>query len=69
MVWQDMAGLTAGRLPRFVKRYADVRGTLLDAARRYVTDVAAGTTPTRRTATPKPGRWSPPEASIPTGLF
>jgi 3-methyl-2-oxobutanoate hydroxymethyltransferase len=41
MVWQDMAGLTAGRLPRFVKRYADVRGTLLEAARRYVTEVAA----------------------------
>jgi 3-methyl-2-oxobutanoate hydroxymethyltransferase len=41
MVWQDMAGLTAGRLPRFVKRYADVRGTLLDAAHRYVTEVAS----------------------------
>src|SRR3984893_13648977 len=40
MVWQDMAGLTTGRLPRFVKRYADVRGTLLDAAHRYVTEVA-----------------------------
>ena len=41
MVWQDMAGLTTGRLPRFVKRYADVRGTLLDAAHRYVTEVAS----------------------------
>ena len=41
MVWQDMAGLTSGRLPRFVKRYADVRGTLLDAAHRYVTEVAS----------------------------
>jgi 3-methyl-2-oxobutanoate hydroxymethyltransferase len=41
MVWQDMAGLTAGRLPRFVKRYADVRGILLDAAHRYVTEVAS----------------------------
>ncbi|MGH3190854.1 MAG: 3-methyl-2-oxobutanoate hydroxymethyltransferase [Streptosporangiaceae bacterium] len=40
MVWQDMAGLTAGRLPRFVKRYADTRAVLLDAARRYVTEVA-----------------------------
>jgi 3-methyl-2-oxobutanoate hydroxymethyltransferase len=40
MVWQDMAGLTAGRLPRFVKRYADTRGVLADAARRYVADVA-----------------------------
>jgi len=41
MVWQDMAGLTAGRVPRFVKRYADTRGTLLDAARRYVMEVAS----------------------------
>ncbi len=40
MVWQDMAGLTTGRLPRFVKRYADVRGTLLEAARRYADEVA-----------------------------
>jgi 3-methyl-2-oxobutanoate hydroxymethyltransferase len=39
MVWQDMAGLTAGHLPRFVKRYADTRGVLADAARRYVADV------------------------------
>jgi len=41
MVWQDMAGLTTGRLPRFVKRYADTRAVLLDAARQYVTEVAA----------------------------
>jgi 3-methyl-2-oxobutanoate hydroxymethyltransferase len=40
MVWQDMAGLTAGRVPRFVKRYADLRGVLLDAAHRYVAEVA-----------------------------
>jgi 3-methyl-2-oxobutanoate hydroxymethyltransferase len=40
LVWQDMAGLTGGRLPRFVKRYADARGELLAAARRYVAEVA-----------------------------
>jgi 3-methyl-2-oxobutanoate hydroxymethyltransferase len=40
MVWQDMAGLTADPLPRFVKRYADTRDGLLDAARRYAADVA-----------------------------
>jgi len=45
MVWADMAGLTTGRLPRFVKRYADLHGTLLDAAGRYVADVAAGRYP------------------------
>jgi 3-methyl-2-oxobutanoate hydroxymethyltransferase len=41
MVWQDMAGLTTGRVPRFAKRYADTRGSLLDAAGRYVSEVAS----------------------------
>jgi len=41
MVWQDMAGLTAGRVPQFVKRYADIRGVLGDAAQRYVAEVAS----------------------------
>jgi 3-methyl-2-oxobutanoate hydroxymethyltransferase len=45
LVWQDMAGLTGGRLPRFVKPYADMRGGLLDAAGRYAADVAAGRYP------------------------
>jgi 3-methyl-2-oxobutanoate hydroxymethyltransferase len=45
LVWPDMAGLTAGRLPRFVRQYADVRGSLLNAARRYTQDVAAGRYP------------------------
>jgi 3-methyl-2-oxobutanoate hydroxymethyltransferase len=42
MVWQDMAGLTTGRVPRFVRRYADLDEILLDAARRYTVDVTAG---------------------------
>jgi 3-methyl-2-oxobutanoate hydroxymethyltransferase len=41
MVWQDMAGLTDGRLPRFVKRYAGTRGVLAEATSRYVADVAS----------------------------
>jgi 3-methyl-2-oxobutanoate hydroxymethyltransferase len=45
MVWQDMAGLTAGRAPRFVKRYADMSGVLAQAAQRYVGDVASGRYP------------------------
>ena len=39
MVWQDMAGLTTGRLPRFVKRYAEMHDSLLEAARHYADDV------------------------------
>jgi 3-methyl-2-oxobutanoate hydroxymethyltransferase len=45
LVWPDMAGLTTGRLPRFVKPYADLRTELLDAARRYVGEVADGRYP------------------------
>jgi 3-methyl-2-oxobutanoate hydroxymethyltransferase len=45
LVWQDMAGLRGGTPPRFVKRYADLRTTLSDAARAYAADVAGGTFP------------------------
>jgi Ketopantoate hydroxymethyltransferase len=42
LVWQDMAGLTPGRLPRLVKRYADIGGELARAASAFVADVACG---------------------------
>jgi 3-methyl-2-oxobutanoate hydroxymethyltransferase len=45
LVWQDMAGLRGGRAPRFVKKYADLRGDLARAASEYAADVAAGTFP------------------------
>jgi 3-methyl-2-oxobutanoate hydroxymethyltransferase len=45
LVWTDMAGLNGGKAPRFVKRYADLRGTLLQAAREYADDVRGGTFP------------------------
>jgi 3-methyl-2-oxobutanoate hydroxymethyltransferase len=45
LVWQDMAGLRNGPLPRFVKKYADVRSVLTGAARAFADDVAAGTYP------------------------
>lgn len=45
LVWQDMAGLTTGRVPRFVKRYASLRETLLDATRRFTDDVSGGRYP------------------------
>ena len=40
LVWQDMAGLRSGPMPRFVKRYADLRTTLSEAAAAFATDVA-----------------------------
>ncbi|KQX64545.1 3-methyl-2-oxobutanoate hydroxymethyltransferase [Angustibacter sp. Root456] len=46
LVWQDMAGLRGGKMARFVKQYADLRGTLLQAARAYADDVRGGAFPT-----------------------
>jgi 3-methyl-2-oxobutanoate hydroxymethyltransferase len=45
LVWPDMAGLTGGRVPRFVKKYADLRGELLRAAREYADEVREGVFP------------------------
>ncbi|MGR6963476.1 3-methyl-2-oxobutanoate hydroxymethyltransferase [Geodermatophilus sp. URMC 61] len=45
LVWPDMAGLTSGRVPRFVKKYADLRGELLRAAREYADEVRDGLFP------------------------
>jgi 3-methyl-2-oxobutanoate hydroxymethyltransferase len=39
LVWQDMAGMRRGPLPRFVKQYADLRTALGDAARAFADDV------------------------------
>ncbi|MGY2079518.1 3-methyl-2-oxobutanoate hydroxymethyltransferase [Modestobacter sp. SYSU DS0657] len=46
LVWPDMAGLTGGRVPRFVKKYADLRAELLRAAREYADEVRTGAFPT-----------------------
>jgi 3-methyl-2-oxobutanoate hydroxymethyltransferase len=45
LVWQDMAGMTSGRVPRFVKQYADLRSELLRAAREYADEVRGGVFP------------------------
>lgn len=45
LVWQDMAGLRTGKLPRFVKQYADMHGLLEKAAREFAEEVGAGTFP------------------------
>jgi len=45
LVWQDAFGLRGGRMARFVKQYADLRGVLLDAAQTYASEVRAGTFP------------------------
>ena len=45
LVWTDWAGFTEGRIPKFVRQYADLRGILTDAALAYRKDVAAGVYP------------------------
>ena len=45
LVWPDMAGLTGGRVPKFVKKYADLRAELLRAAQDYATEVRDGVFP------------------------
>jgi 3-methyl-2-oxobutanoate hydroxymethyltransferase len=45
LVWTDFAGLTAGRIPKFVKRYADLRGVLTGAVEAFREDVAEGRYP------------------------
>lgn len=45
LVWQDMAGLRFGKLPRFVKQYANLRGVLADAVQRFGTEVRTGAFP------------------------
>jgi 3-methyl-2-oxobutanoate hydroxymethyltransferase len=46
LVWQDMAGLRAGRVPRFVRIYADLRGALAAATQAFAADVVGGDFPT-----------------------
>ncbi|WP_405013633.1 3-methyl-2-oxobutanoate hydroxymethyltransferase [Kitasatospora sp. NBC_01539] len=45
LVWTDMAGMTAGRVPKFVKQYANLRAVLGDAAREFAADVTSGAFP------------------------
>ncbi|MGY1778412.1 3-methyl-2-oxobutanoate hydroxymethyltransferase [Geodermatophilus sp. SYSU D00804] len=45
LVWPDMAGLNGGRVPKFVKKYADLRAELLRAAREYADEVHSGVFP------------------------
>jgi 3-methyl-2-oxobutanoate hydroxymethyltransferase len=46
LVLHDLVGLYQGRSARFVKRYADVGGTIRDALERFALDVRSGAFPT-----------------------
>jgi len=45
LVWQDMMGVRAGRVPRFVKQFAQVGQVMEDAARAYRDQVRSGEFP------------------------
>ncbi|MFE1412642.1 3-methyl-2-oxobutanoate hydroxymethyltransferase [Streptomyces sp. NPDC085524] len=45
LVWTDMMGLTGGKMPKFVKQYANLRQTMNDAAKAFAEDVVGGTFP------------------------
>jgi 3-methyl-2-oxobutanoate hydroxymethyltransferase len=45
LVWQDMAGMRSGPMPRFVKQYADLRSVLTDAVTAFRDEVSTGAFP------------------------
>lgn len=45
LVTSDLLGLSVGHVPKFVRQYADLKSTILDAATRYRTDIATGQFP------------------------
>ncbi len=45
LVWTDWAGLTTGRIPKFVKQYANLASVLGDAALAFRADVETGSYP------------------------
>ncbi|WP_171115644.1 MULTISPECIES: 3-methyl-2-oxobutanoate hydroxymethyltransferase [Streptomyces] len=45
LVWTDMLGLTGGRVPKFVKQYANLREVMGSAAKAFAEDVVGGAFP------------------------
>ncbi|WP_345764549.1 3-methyl-2-oxobutanoate hydroxymethyltransferase [Diaminobutyricibacter sp. McL0608] len=45
LVWTDWAGFSTGRIPKFVKQYADLKGVLSGAAAEFKADVERGVYP------------------------
>jgi 3-methyl-2-oxobutanoate hydroxymethyltransferase len=42
LVFHDVLGLHDGRLPKFVRQYADLRSAAIEALRQFFTDVQSG---------------------------
>ena len=54
LVWQDMAGMNLGHLPRFVKRFGEVDRALREAVQNYAREVRAGAFPADEHCYPLP---------------
>ncbi|MGE5235978.1 MAG: 3-methyl-2-oxobutanoate hydroxymethyltransferase [Acidobacteriota bacterium] len=54
LVFADLLGLSAGPLPRFVRRYADLATVIRDALARFGADVRAGRYPAAEESYPDP---------------
>ena len=52
LVWQDMTGMTPGKLPRFVKRFGEVGQALRGAVEAYAREVRAAAFPAEEHAHP-----------------
>jgi 3-methyl-2-oxobutanoate hydroxymethyltransferase len=55
LVWHDMLGYYDGHAPRFVKRYADLGATIVEALGRYADEVRSGAFPEARHTYGMPG--------------
>ena len=49
LVMQDMLGITRSKMPRFVRRYARLHDTILEAVKEYISDVKNGNFPDKDT--------------------
>ena len=56
LVFHDLLGIYAGHKPKFVKRYADVRGGVAEGVRAYTEEVRARPLPRRGASTPTRSR-------------
>jgi 3-methyl-2-oxobutanoate hydroxymethyltransferase len=45
LVYHDLLGITTGRSPKFVKRYAEIHAAMVDGVSRYAEEVRAGAFP------------------------
>lgn len=54
LVYADLLGLSAGPLPRFVRRYADLSDVVVRALERFASDVRAGAYPAGEECYPDP---------------